>query len=74
MCKSIPGTRKHLTTDQRITVEKASDQGYPFLSIALQLGKDPTTISKEFKKHRFLHDPSESSGNPILRKDSLQLH
>ena len=52
MCKSIPGTQKHLTMDQRITIEKGLDQGRSLRSIALQLGKDPTTISKEIKKRQ----------------------
>ena len=52
MCKSIPGTQKHMTMDQRIIIEKGLDQGSSIRSIALQLGKDPTTISKEIKKHR----------------------
>lgn len=52
MCKSIPGNQKHLTLDQRIIIEKELDQGKSLRSIALQLGKDPTTISKEIKKHR----------------------
>ena len=50
MCKSIPGTQKHMTMDQRIIIEKGLDQGSSIRSIALQLGKDPTTISKEIKK------------------------
>lgn len=52
MCKSIPGTQKHMTMDQRIMIEKGLDQGASLRSIALQLGKDPTTISKEIKKRR----------------------
>ena len=27
MCKSIPGTQKHMTMDQRIMIEKGLDQG-----------------------------------------------
>lgn len=56
MCKSIPGTQKHMTLDQRIMIEKGLDQGSSFRSIALQLGKDPTTISKEIKKHRIFRE------------------
>ena len=29
MCKSIPGTQKHMTMDQRIIIEKGLDQGSP---------------------------------------------
>ena len=56
MCKLIPGTQKHMTLDQRIMIEKNLDQGSSFRSIALQLGKDPTTISKEIKKHRIFRE------------------
>ena len=56
MCKSIPGTQKHMTLDQRIMIEKGLDQGSSFRSIALQLGKDPTTISREIKKHRIFRE------------------
>lgn len=42
MCKSIPGTQKHMTMDQRIIIEKGLDQGSSIRSIALQLGKDPS--------------------------------
>ena len=41
MCKSIPGTQKHMTLDQRIMIEKGLDQGSSLRSIALQLGKRP---------------------------------
>ena len=41
-----------MTLDDRISIEKGLDQHLSLRSIALQLGKDPTTISKEIKKHR----------------------
>lgn len=58
MCKSIPGNQKHMTLDNRIAIEKGLDQGNSLRSIALQLGKDPTTISKEIKKHRSFQEHS----------------
>ena len=72
MCKSIPGTQKHLTMDQRITIEKGLDQGRSLRSIALQLGKDPTTISKEIKKHRSFQEHNhfnDSKNKCALVKD-----
>ena len=42
-------TQKHMTLDDRISIEKGLDQHLSLRSIALQLGKDPTTISKEIK-------------------------
>lgn len=69
MCKSIPGNQKHMTMDQRILIEKSLEQGASLRSIALQLGKDPTTISKEIKKHRsFLeHNHFNESNNQCAR-------
>ena len=72
MCKSIPGTQKHMTMDQRIMVEKSLDQGASLRSIALQLGKDPTTISKEIKKRRIFQEHNhfnESKNTCALVKD-----
>ena len=51
MSNQINRNQKHLTLDDRIVIEKALDQKRSFRSIAAQLGKDPTTISKEIKKH-----------------------
>ena len=56
MSKSIPGNQKHMTIDNRITIEKELDKHSSLRAIALQLGKDPTTIAKEIKKHRTLQE------------------
>ena len=72
MCESIPGTQKHMTMDQRIMIEKGLDQGSSFRSIALQLEKDPTTISREIKKHRIFQEHNhfnESKNKCALIKD-----
>lgn len=45
-----------MTLNDRIAIEKGLEQNLSFRSIALQLGKDPTTISKEIKKHRSFHE------------------
>lgn len=52
MSKSIPGNQKHMTMDNRVAIEKGLDTKLSLRSIAMQLGKDPTTIAKEIKKHR----------------------
>jgi len=52
MSKSIPGNQKHMTMDNRVAIEKGLDTKLSLRSIAIQLGKDPTTIAKEIKKHR----------------------
>lgn len=56
MCKAITGNQKHLTIDDRIMIEQGLDQHLSFRCIALSLGKDPTTIVKEIKKHCAFHE------------------
>ncbi|MCI8518896.1 MAG: IS30 family transposase [Clostridia bacterium] len=43
---------KHLTLDERNFIEQELSKNTTFRDIAKTLGKDPTTISKEVKKHR----------------------
>lgn len=45
------GDHKHLTLSQRIEIEKALLSNCSFTHIAESIGKDPTTISKEIRKH-----------------------
>lgn len=52
MSNLIPGNQKHLTLEDRLYIEKALSQGMSFKDIGRFLCKDPTTISKEIKKHR----------------------
>lgn len=54
MSNLIPGNQKHLTLDNRVFIEKSLDNNLPFKEIAKYLCKDPTTVSKEVKKHRSL--------------------
>ena len=42
---------KHLTLEDRNTIQQCLDHGMVFKAIAAQIGKDPTTVSKEVKKH-----------------------
>ena len=51
MCKTIKGNQKHMTLDSRIIIEKELDNQQSLRGIAALLGKDPTAISKEIKKH-----------------------
>lgn len=43
-----------MTQENRVVIEKMLDNGKSLRSIAEVLGKDPSTISKEVKKHRLL--------------------
>jgi hypothetical protein len=54
MSKEIRVNQKHLTLDNRIFIEKSLDNGMSFKDISKHISKDPTTISKEVKKHRQL--------------------
>jgi len=42
---------KHMTLENRTTIQTELDKGTSFKEIALILGKDCTTISKEIRKH-----------------------
>jgi IS30 family transposase len=50
---------KHLTLDDRITIQTCLERGETFKSIAVRLEKDPSTISKEVRKH--LHHSGENT-------------
>ena len=55
--------QKHLTLSTRTYIEQELLQGTSFKAIALVLGKDPTTISKEIGKHRKETPGRHYSGN-----------
>ena len=52
--KNNKHNQKHLSLSDRIFIEQELVQGNSFSSISKSLGKDPTTISKEVKKHRII--------------------
>ena len=45
------GDQKHLTLSDRITIEKGLNSSLSFAEFAKQVRKDPTTISKEVRRH-----------------------
>jgi IS30 family transposase len=47
---------KHLSTTQRIKIEKGLVDGESFASIAKTIDKHPSTVSKEVKKYRYFPD------------------
>ena len=57
--------QKHLTTTQRIKIEKGLLDGRSFASIARDIGKHPSTVAKEVKKRRFF--PPRENANQLLR-------
>jgi len=52
-----PKEVKHLTLDDRIEIQNGLQNGLTFKAIAKKIGKDPTTVSKEVKKHIQVHKP-----------------
>jgi len=48
---------KHLTLDERIEIQECLNKGMTFKAIAKRIRKDPTTVSKEVKKHIQTHTP-----------------
>lgn len=52
---------KHLTLEDRINILNDLIKGKSLNEIANNLKKDPTTISKEIKKHRYIKESNKSS-------------
>ena len=68
MSHLIPGNHKHLTLDNRVFIEKCLDQNMTMKDISKPLCKDPSTISKEIKKHRTFHAHNDlASRGPVNR-------
>lgn len=71
MSNLIPGNQKHLTQEDRVFIETSLDKNMPFCEIAKYLCKDPSTISKEVKKHRLLKEHNDfSSPNQCAHRAS----
>lgn len=63
--------QKHLTLEDRNYIEQALNHGMTFKEIAKFLSKDPSTISKEIKKHRIRKEPNTFNGcGNICKTDS----
>lgn len=55
MSKNKKKDYKHLTLSQRLHIEKGLENNESFSLIAKRLEKDPSTISKEVRRHRTEH-------------------
>lgn len=65
---------KHLTLDDRITIQKGLKESLTFADIAASIGKDPSTISKEVRGHLIVKETGTRSRpfNPCMgRKDCV---
>ena len=56
--------QKHLTLSDRILIEQGLNEGKSFKVIASIIGKDPTTASKEVKKHRAIKQHKDTNKKP----------
>lgn len=66
-----------MTQDNRVVIDKGLDASKPLSTIAAELGKDPTTISKEIKKHRVFQEHNkfnEPAFRCALAKDCHKKH
>lgn len=54
------GNHKHLTLSQRISIEHGLAEGKSFRTIAALTSKDPSTISKEIRRHSQVKEHSKS--------------
>lgn len=65
MKTNIKGNQKHLTLSQRIEIETGLLSGDSFATIARKLGKDPSTISKEVRRHSKVKERKYDKFAPI---------
>lgn len=59
------GNQKHLTLSQRVEIEKSLLACESFAKIARNLGKDPSTISKEIRRHSKVKRQKDSDFSPV---------
>ena len=63
---------KHLTQEERQEIMECLDKGMTFKAIARRIKKDPTTVSKEVKKHLTVGEATvkhaKGDGTPIEGK------
>jgi IS30 family transposase len=65
---------KHLTTTQRIKIEKGLMDGESFASIARKIEKHPSTVAKEVKKYRYFPEREHSNKKlPCIRKKTCAM-
>lgn len=70
MPKLNSAKNKHLTLDDRIEIQECLDKDMSFKAIARRISKDPTTVSKEVKKHLFIKNKNVNklSDTPVRQE------
>lgn len=61
--------QRHLTLSDRIQIEQGLNQGLTFKAIASMIDKDPSTISKEVRKHRTIKQHKSASIFPRCARE-----
>ncbi len=62
--------QKHLSLDERNIIEQGLNENLTLKDIAFKINKDPTTISKEIKKHRIKKEANTFNDNNKCSKKS----
>ena len=47
---------KHLTLEDKVEIQECLSKGMTFKAIAKRIGKYPTTVSMEVKRHAIVHE------------------
>ena len=74
MSLKIQTNQKHMNQDDRVVIEKGLDASNPLSTIAAEIGKDPTTIAKEIKKHRILQEHNKFNEHPFRCANAKDCH
>lgn len=67
------GNQKHLKLSDRITIEKGLNDGKSFAEIGRETRKDPTTISKEVRKHATVKEYSGYANVPCEANKNIHV-
>jgi IS30 family transposase len=59
------GNQKHIDLSGRIRIEQGLNNGESFRTIARDLNKDPSTISKEVRRHSVIKERKPDAFAPI---------
>lgn len=67
MATTHKGNHEHLTLSDRIYIEQGLERRLSFKDIAIFISKDPTTVSKEIRRHRVIKSHDRNSALCALR-------
>ena len=74
MSNKVQTNQKHMNQDNRVVIEKRLDAAVSFRAIGIELGKDPTTIAKEVKKHRVFQMHNTFNEKPFRCANARDCH